>query len=111
MGPQAYGPDLTRDLRLKLVRGTCAKCLSIEQFRKERRNINISLLSLLIEEKEKLIYEKKWIFQILNRNKHNHLNGYKVLPVESCDRGKNLFLGLIKYPKSIKLFTNTLYFI
>ncbi|RNA05459.1 hypothetical protein BpHYR1_052064 [Brachionus plicatilis] len=55
-------------------------------------------MSLLIEEKEKLIYEKKWIFQILNRNKHSHLvqliseilkiNGYKVLLVGSCDTGK-----------------------
>ncbi|RNA10473.1 hypothetical protein BpHYR1_028175 [Brachionus plicatilis] len=35
--------------------------------------VNISLLFLLIEEKEKIIYEKKWIFQILNRNIHNHL--------------------------------------
>ncbi|RNA15499.1 hypothetical protein BpHYR1_036450 [Brachionus plicatilis] len=37
--------------------------------------VNISLLSSLIEEKEKkeLIYEKKWIFQILNGNKDNHL--------------------------------------
>ncbi|RNA15526.1 hypothetical protein BpHYR1_010890 [Brachionus plicatilis] len=40
---------------------------------KAKKKINISLLSLLIEEKEKLIYEKNWIFQILNMNKHNHL--------------------------------------